>query len=89
MDSIKLKLPNIKLYNDPFIIDLNIYGRQYMAVNSPNNEKLVLINLFCDPENHEWKKIYVDVMDGGACYIQVLINITQMKVIDFGVNNPA
>ena len=90
MDSIKIKLPNITLSNDPFWIDLNLYGRQYIAFTNSTNEKFVLVNLFCEPKNHAyWTEEYVDVDDGGPCYMQALINLNELVIAEFGVNSPA
>jgi len=69
---------------------LNLYGRQYIAFTNSTNEKFVLVNLFCEPKNHAyWTEEYVDVDDGGPCYMQALINLNELVIAEFGVNSPA
>ena len=68
-----------------FIIDAGKYKRQYIAVVTPTGEKLVWINCFCDT-NGNWKKDIVEMLDGGNCFFNVMINLTKGKYYNFSVN---
>ncbi len=61
-------------------IDLKNYKRQYVPFTNSKGEKKVYINCFCISDYVNgfdyWKKILVEVDDGGSCFFQLTINLT-------------
>ena len=72
-----------------FIIDLERYKRQYMAVINDKGEKEVWINCFCDSWGKNWREEQIIIKDGGNCYFNLKINIRKKKYYDFMVNGYA
>jgi len=72
-----------------FIIDLNKYKRQYIAVINSNGEKEVWVNCFCNSFDKDWRKQRIIVKDGGNCYFNLKINIETKKCYDFMANGSA
>lgn len=72
-----------------FVIDLERYKRQYMAVINDKGEKEVWVNCFCDSWGKNWRKERIIVKDGGNCYFNLKINIDTKKYYDFMVNGNA
>ena len=95
LDSLKryfqeVKHKNVQLYEDPFRIDLRKYGRQYIAVKNKENHIIVYLNCFCNPSEFDYrKKDWVFVFDGGNCFFQMKIDLTDKKVIEFSENGVA
>jgi hypothetical protein len=54
---------------------LSMYKRQYVAVINRKGQKEVWVNFFCEAPEY-WRRGTVDVIDGGACYLQLYINLT-------------
>jgi hypothetical protein len=54
---------------------LSMYKRQYVAVINRKGQKEVWVNFFCEAPEY-WRRGTVDVVDGGACYLQLYINLT-------------
>ena len=88
-EEISNKHPNENFRLKDFIIELDRYKRQYVPVINVKGEKEVWINCFCDTWNSDWKKEILDVLDGGNCYFQMKINLTEKKYYDFMVNGVA
>ena len=79
------------------------YYRQYIPYINKHNQRIIEINAFCEilknppnPENGisewtkmDWRKEYVMVNDGGACYWKITINIDTMEFKDLMVNGHA
>lgn len=75
---------------EQFLIDLKNYGRQYISVKNEGCHKLVYINCFCNPLEFPYRhKDWVFVFDGGNCFFQLKIDLTDKKVIDFSENGVA
>lgn len=72
-----------------FIIELRRYKRQYVPVMRPNGEKEVWVNCLCDESGQEWRHSVRQVMDGGNCFFQMKINLSQRRHFDFFVNGEA
>jgi hypothetical protein len=72
-----------------FIVDKKNYKRQYIVVTTPKGEKQLWINCFCSDTEKNWKKELVYVIDGGSCFFNLKINLTQNKFYDFFVNADA
>jgi len=78
-----------KFNQKDFIIDLNRYKRQYVAVVNAKGEKEVWVNCFCGNFTQESRTSIVEVNDGGNCYFSVKINLTNKMFYDFYVNGEA
>ena len=95
IDSLKRYFRDVRhiiaqIYEEQFHIDLSKYGRQYIAVLNKQNHKIVYINCFCNPSEHDYKrKDWVFVMDGGNCFFQMKIDLTVKKVIEYSENGVA
>ena len=88
-DKISSKYPNQKFQLSNFVIELDNYKRQYVAVINENREKEIWINCFCNTWNQDWRKKLIEVEDGGNCYFQLKINLTKKIFYDFMVNGNA
>ena len=88
-DKLQTENPDWNYDINQFIIDLKKHKRQYVAIFNSTGEKEVWINCFCDTWNKNWRKSIAIVCDGGNCYFQLKINITQKKYYDFYVNGHA
>jgi len=84
----KTKYPNDALDKKQFLIDLAEYKRQYIAVVNKQGQKEVWINCFCT-DDFAWKREIVTVLDGGKCFFNLKINLTQKQYFDFAVNGSA
>jgi len=83
------KYPNAVTYYNT-IDHSEKYYKQFIAVTNPKGEKIVQVNCFCDKRGmNYWKKSWVMVSDGGACFFQLEINLTTNSVIGFWVNGVA
>jgi hypothetical protein len=96
MDSLKCyfkevkNVPDVQLYETQFHIDLTKYGRQYLLVQSPDKHKIAYINCFCNPGDFPYrKKDWVSVDDGGNCFFNVKIDLTDNKIIEYSENGVA
>jgi hypothetical protein len=64
--------------------------RQYIGARDPNGALLVYINAFCKVERSlQWRRHQVVVFDGGDCYWQAVINLTENRVEYFEENDGA
>jgi hypothetical protein len=54
---------------------LSMYKRQYVAVVDGKGQKEVWVNFFCEAPEY-WRKGKVEVIDSGACYLHLFINLT-------------
>lgn len=71
-------------------IEIEQYGRQYLFVVAPNKHKLVYINCFCNPSEFEYRKRdWVFVLDGGNCFFNIIIDLTEKRVKQFSENGYA
>src|SRR5690606_14846420 len=65
------------------------YDRQYIAAINENGEKLVWINFFCDEtlsEFYDLRKERTDVADGGHCFFEIKVNLTEKEIIGYKYN---
>lgn len=82
--------PNLEFDLEDFTINLRNYGRQFVAAVSENGSKIVFVNCFCDPEHYDYRKTkLVEVFDGGKCFFNLKINLTEKEVFDFRANGAA
>ena len=95
LDSMKrffrdVKHKNIQLYEKQLFIDLKNYGRQYLGVLSRTMHKIVYLNCFDNPSEFNYRqKDWVIVLDGGNCFFQMKIDLTDKKVIEYSENGKA
>ncbi|MDN4167101.1 hypothetical protein QWY31_16440 [Cytophagales bacterium LB-30] len=84
MDS---KFPKYGLKLKDFTIELDDYGRQFMAVISDEGKKIVYVGCFCDPKKFGYRtKELVQVMDGGKCYFEFKIDLETRQIFEFSEN---
>lgn len=69
-------------------INLRYYFRQYIISKNENGDKIVKILCFCSSMG-DWKNEIMQVYDGGNCYINAIINLTQNKTEYFRTNGLA
>ena len=69
-------------------IDLRYYFRQYFIYKNKNGDKIVEVFCFCN-YFEGWKNHEYIVHDGGDCYLNAVINITNNKTEYFGTNGLA
>lgn len=69
--------------------DFQSYGRQYFGISKKGKNQIYL-NAFCRPEKFPNRKMsIVRVLDGGACYFQVIYDPEENKFSDFSINGEA
>ncbi|WP_310396314.1 hypothetical protein [Hymenobacter sp.] len=81
--------PEIPFKKERYFISLPAYKRQLIAVTDARGEKQVWVNCFCEGSESYWRKEVVDVDDGGNCFFNVKINLTQATWYDMMVNGSA
>jgi hypothetical protein len=72
-----------------YIIELSRYKRQYVCVINPKSEKVVWVNCMCCPFDPEWRKSISEMKDGGNCYFNLKIDLTNRRCFDLTVNGEA
>lgn len=62
-------------------IDLQKYKIQYVPFINPKGVKKVYVNCFCisTGEFNYWKESLVEVDDGGSCFFNFMINLTELS----------
>ena len=73
------------------IENLSEYKFQYIPIQNDKItngmfEKEVWVNAFCNGYDINWKKQIVAVDDGGSCFFNLKINLTNSTIYDFQVN---
>jgi hypothetical protein len=63
------------------------YRKQLVVVINKNSEKEVWVNCFCSSDIDYWKKKLVMFEDGGPCFFNFKINLTQNRYYGFFVNS--
>jgi len=85
----KKEFPEHELNIENYIIKLDKYKRQFIAVSNSKGEKEVWVNCFRPSLNNDksyWRQTIVTVDDGGNYYFNVKINLTKKKYYDLSVN---
>jgi len=76
-----------------FIINVDNYKRQYIAVLNAKGEKEVLVNLFQkdipDLKEGNWKTKIVWAHGGGLLFFKFKINLSENKYYDVWINAEA
>lgn len=66
------------------------YYKQIIAVINASGQKEVWVNCFCTPyEKRHWRKGVVLVLDGGPCFFNIKINLSNNTVTSLAVNGSA
>lgn len=64
---------------------LEKYNRQYLGLIL-NEKKTIYANFFCESTHTDWKKDFIFVLDGGACYFQFKYDPGTAEFFDLQVN---
>lgn len=72
----------------PVLERLNEYNRQYIGIVL-SEEKVIYANYFCASFDVDWKKNFVFLLDGGACYFQFNYDTNTGELFDLKVNGEA
>jgi hypothetical protein len=70
-------------------IDIARYKFQVVPLKSKGVQKLFWVNSFCDSENLKWKEEIYLAKDGGECFFNTKINLTNLTYFDLVVNDSA
>jgi hypothetical protein len=68
------------------------YRRQYVPYINTNGHKCVWVNCFCSDDGYDypdWKTSIVVVDDGGSCFLNLTIDLTDMLYSNFEINGYA
>ncbi len=91
-EELKIKDESKEWYDDYKIHDLDKYYRQYIPLINDKGELIIWVNGFCDlfgSDGDGWKTNLVEVMDGGNCYFNMMINLNTGHCYDISVNGYA
>ncbi|MGB3590968.1 MAG: hypothetical protein WBA16_04715 [Nonlabens sp.] len=90
---------NLKIHNETYPdrqqketgyeLDLKKFQRQYWPVINENGEKVVWINFFCSDDEPVSYQNVVIVMDGGNCFFNIKINLTNKTYSALSINGYA
>ena len=67
---------------------LKTYKRQYVGFVR-DGRKCIYANFFCNDHRMVWKTEELIVKDGGDCYFQIKVDLTQNRCFDLHVNGEA
>ena len=88
-----MQFPEENYKKEDFIIHLNDYKKQYIAILNSKAEKVIWINLFSSniikQDNFDWKKRILKSYGGGANFFNFKINITRKQCYDVWFNAEA
>ena len=65
------------------------YRRQYVPYIDKKGHRCVWINCFCSDYGNDyadWKRSIILVEDGGSCYLNLIIDLTDMSYSNFEIN---
>lgn len=83
------KYPENKWTETGYELDLKKFQRQYWPVINEKGEKVVWINFFCSDNEPISTDNIVMVMDGGNCYFNIKINLTNKTYSELSINGYA
>ncbi|WP_157957306.1 hypothetical protein [Winogradskyella tangerina] len=70
------------------------FVRQYLPFRNNRNEKIVFIQFICNPDDkyerykNEWEtKPVGNIIDGGSCYFNFIVDLTNNSLIDVSINS--
>ena len=82
--------PNDLWKETGYELKLNGSKRQYIAVTNNKGEKEIWINLFCGGSgNGHWRSDILIVSDGGNCYFNLKVNLTNKTFSELSINGYA
>ncbi len=83
--------PENKWTETGFELETENYYRQYIPIINEKGEKEVWVNLSCvEFHDENWKdELLLPVEDGGNCYFNVKVNLTQKSYSDLRINSHA
>ena len=84
----QIDFPHLHLDVSNYTLSLDDYKRQYLAVKM-KEEIVVFVQCFCNKEHRNWQSEMIQVSDGGKCYFDVYINLTQNTIQTIAVNGEA
>jgi hypothetical protein len=67
---------------------LDDYNRQYSGIIL-DGKRTVYANFFCDSTGRDWRKEFIFVLDGGACFFQLKYDPNSGEFFDLQVNGEA
>lgn len=95
----ELQKQNLKIHNEKYPenkwtetgyeLELNKLKRQYWPIINKKGEKVVWINFFCSDNEPIPTDNIVIVMDGGNCYFNIKINLTNKTYSELRINGYA
>lgn len=84
-----IKEYNSKQTEDQKIKNLAKYKLQFLPFMTESGEKRIYVNALCSVRNRKWKREIVNVLDGGNCYFQLSLYLTNNEFEGFHVNGEA
>ena len=82
--------PDSQLTETGYELNLNKFKRQYVSTINEKGEKEIWVNFFCnDWNNDKWKLKIMTVKDGGNCYFNIKVNLTDKTYSDLRINGYA
>ncbi len=81
--------PEYQLTETGYELDLPQFQRQYLPVINKNGEKIIWLNFFCSHKAPVSDKNIVMVLDGGNCYFNIKINLTDKTYFELRINGYA
>jgi hypothetical protein len=88
LDSLTKSNPAFSLSLEDLKINVYSYKRQYLPYLNSNGEKEVWVNCLCDT-NKNWKDGVLIIEDGGKCYFNLIINLSNKSSHTLIVNGEA
>jgi len=84
-------LETVKQYGKLLKFGDSDYYRQYVGFVDSNGNRIIFINAVCKSygQKSDLKKNWIFVLDGGSCFYQIKVDLTNKKCIDFSVNGEA
>ncbi|MCB2410185.1 hypothetical protein [Hymenobacter lucidus] len=81
----------IPFRKENYVIDLSAYKKQLVVSVNSKGVKTVWVNCFCSDEADfpNWKREIVDITDGGNCFFNVRLNLTEGTWEDLQANGVA
>ena len=71
-------------------LKLDKFKRQYVSVFNERGEKEIWVNFFCNNGNtDQWKTKLIMIKDGGNCYFNLKVNLTNKTYSELKINGYA
>lgn len=81
----------VKQYGKLLKFNNTDYYRQYVGFIDNKGNRIIFINAVCKAygQKSDLTKNWIFVLDGGSCFYQIKIDLTNKKCFDFSVNGEA